>query len=139
MPLQTQSLDFRCLDFNAHRRPAPNIDVHHSSNQRFIVKVVVAKSVHSKIQITFQIENTFLPYDHWQIRVVGHEGIQTSESSSLASKVFALRKKLNLVSLEIHGNADGCPTTLRLCRGLAFYIKFQLHITLVSTSPSRKN
>ena len=67
--------------------------------------------------ISFKI--LFLPYDHWQIRVVAHEGIQTSQTSSLASKIFTLRVKLNLVSLEIQGNADGRPTTLRLYRGLA--------------------
>ena len=97
--------------------------VHHSPDKRFVVKVVVANSVHSKDQMIDVSKNLNLPNDHWQIRVVGHEGIETSKTSRLAGEIFPLRIKLNLVGLEIHGNTDACPTTLGLYGSLAFDIK----------------
>ena len=70
------------------RGPAPNIDVHHLPNQRFVVKVVVANSVHSQNYSNSRI--LVLPNHHWQICVVGHEGVQISQTSRLAAEIFAL-------------------------------------------------
>ena len=93
--------------------PAPNIDVSHLPNHGFVVKVVVADSEEFEIVDNLgSLQKDSPPDNHWKIRVVGHEGVQTSKTAMFSGEVFPLNIERDLVQLKVHGDAVRGPTSL---------------------------